>query len=116
MKCIVCPVGCDVTVEYVRKKVREISGCACQRGEAYARDEVVDPKRVLTSTVRVSGGSEPLVSVRTDKAIQKVKVKAAVKKLSKLKVRAPVKIGDVLVRNLMNSGADVVSTKTVPRR
>lgn len=116
LKCIVCPVGCDVTIEYVGKKVIEISGCACPQGEAYARDEVVDPKRVLTSTVRVSGGSEPLVSVKTDKAIQKVKVRAAVKRLSKLNVRAPVKIGDVLVRNLTNSGADVISTKTVPRR
>lgn len=113
LTCIVCPIGCEVTVDYSGKKIRKISGAKCLRGEDYVQDEIISPTRTLTTTLRVIGGDEPLVSARSNKPIPKNKIKSAVKKLSKIKVKAPIEVGDVLMKNILGLKADVIATKSV---
>ena len=111
--CIVCPLGCEVTVKMQDGKIVETLGQACKRGEKYAAVEVTDPRRTLTSTVRVRDGMSPLVSVKSVKPIPKELLFASMKKINAASVKAPVRIGDVVVPNVAGSGVDIVATTDV---
>lgn len=114
MTCIVCPIGCDLKVTLDDTgKFLSVKGNRCPKGEIYARDEVTDPKRVLTSSVKVINGKMPLASVKTDKTIPKRLIKDAMIIIKSTKVTAPVKIGDVIVENILNTEANVVATRSV---
>ena len=93
LTCIVCPVGCRVTVEIEGEEMR-VSGNRCKRGEAYCRQEVSCPVRTVTSLVAVSGSEHPLCPVKTSRAIP----------------RAKIAVGDILVANIAGTGADLVAT------
>jgi len=69
--CVSCPLGCLLRVELKDGKIERIEGNRCPRGEAYAREEITDPKRVLATSVKALGGDYPLVSARTDRPIPK---------------------------------------------
>lgn len=116
LTCIVCPMGCALTVELEGNKVLSVSGNTCKRGEAYAVSECTAPKRVLTTTVRVEGGAQPLVSVKTGEAIPKELLFDAMKALNALRVQAPVALGDILLADLCKTGVPVVACKSVPRQ
>jgi CxxC motif-containing protein len=111
--CIVCPLGCEVTVTMQENMIVQTLGHACMRGEKYAAVEVIDPRRTLTSTVRVQQGSSPLVSVKSAKPIPKALLFAAMKSINGASVKAPVKIGDVVVQNVAGTGVDIVATTDV---
>ena len=111
--CIGCPLGCMVKVELEDGQIKSITGNTCKRGEAYARKEVTAPTRIVTSTVRVEGGSIAMVSVKTKSDVPKDKIKEVMKALNGLTVKAPVRIGDVIVSNVADTGVDVVATKMV---
>ena len=95
--CIGCPLGCPLTVEMEGSEVKAVSGNTCPRGDAYARKEMTNPTRIVTSTVRVAGGRLAMVSVKTASDIPKGKIFDCVKALKDVEVKAPVKIGDVIV-------------------
>lgn len=88
--CTICPMGCALKVETEDEKVLSISGNSCNRGLAYAQTEAVHPTRMLTTTIRVIGGSEPLVPVRTEKPIPKEKQMEYMAFLNRQRVQAPV--------------------------
>lgn len=113
LTCIGCPLGCAVTVTLEDGQVVSVTGNTCKRGEDYARKEVTHPTRIVTSTVRVSGGSAPMVSVKTQSDIPKSKIFDCVKALKGVTVAAPVHIGDVVAANVAGTGVDVVATKEV---
>lgn len=113
LTCIGCPMGCALTVEPDGNEVISISGNTCRRGEIYARKEVTSPTRIVTSTVKVAGGAVRMVSVKTREDIPKEKIFECVKALKDVVVTAPVHIGDVLVKNIADTGVDVVATKNV---
>ena len=113
LTCIGCPLGCQVTVELENKEILSITGNTCKRGEAYARGEVTNPVRTVTGTVRVCGGSAPVVSVKTKTGIPKDKISACARELKEVCVQAPVEIGDVLIAGVAGTGVDVIATKTV---
>lgn len=94
-------------------EVVSITGNTCKRGDIYARKEVTNPTRIVTSTVRVTGGSEAMVSVKTKEDIPKGKIFDCVKALKNVEVAAPVHIGDVLVKDVAGTGVDVIATKNV---
>ena len=106
--CIGCPMGCPLTVKMEHGEVVSVTGNTCKRGDIYARKEVTNPTRIVTSTVRVTGGSEAMVSVKT-----KEEIFDCVKALKNVEVAAPVHIGDVLVKNVAGTGVDVIATKNV---
>ena len=113
LTCIGCPMGCPLTVVMNGKEVVSVTGNTCKRGDIYARKEVTNPTRIVTSTVRVTGGSEAMVSVKTKEDIPKGKIFDCVKALKNVEVAAPVHIGDVLVKNVAGTGVDVIATKNV---
>lgn len=112
--CIVCPNGCDLTVEYNEDLTEiKVSGNICKRGEEYARQELTAPKRTIASSVKVEGGALPLVSVRINNPIPKDKIFDVMQEISKIKVQAPTHIGDVVIENVLGLGSDVIITKNV---
>lgn len=111
--CIGCPMGCPVTVEMDGETVVSVTGNTCPRGERYARKEVTDPTRIVTSTVKVRGGAELLVSVKTKEDIPKGKIFACMKALTGVEVSAPIGIGDVIISDVAGTGVDIVATKEV---
>ena len=115
LTCISCPMGCPITVEMDGDEVVSVTGNTCKRGDVYARKEVTDPTRIVTSTVRVIGGKADMVSVKTKEDIPKGKIFDCVKVLKGVEVEAPVKIGDVIVPDVAGTGVDIVATKNVAR-
>jgi len=111
--CIGCPLGCPLTVEMEGNEVKSVSGNTCPRGDAYAKKELTNPTRIVTSTVRVAGGKLPMVSVKTESDIPKGKIFECVKALKDVEMTAPVKIGDVIVENVAGTGVNVIATKNV---
>ena len=127
--CIECPLGCEMTVEVSgggtegagrgdTGKGREIrvSGNRCARGKKYAVQEVVDPRRVLTTTVFVEGGMRPLLPVMSSEAIPRGMVMDCIREISKIKVKAPVNYGDVIVKNVCGTGVDIVASRSMVRK
>lgn len=111
--CISCPMGCPLVVELDGKEVVSVSGNTCKRGEVYARKEVLSPTRIVTSTVRVEGGASYMVPVKTKEDIPKDQIFACVNALKGICVKAPVRIGDVIVSNVAGTGVDIVATKDI---
>ena len=111
--CIGCPLGCPLTVEMEGKEVKSVSGNTCPRGDAYAKKELTNPTRIVTSTVRVAGGKLAMVSVKTQSDIPKDKIFDCVKALKDVELTAPVKIGDVVLENVAGTGVSVIATKNV---
>ena len=115
LTCISCPMGCPITVEMDGDEVVSVTGNTCKRGDVYARKEVTNPTRIVTSTVRVIGGKADMVSVKTKEDIPKGKIFDCVKALKGVEVEAPVRIGDVVVPDVAGTGVDIVATKNVAR-
>ncbi len=113
LTCIGCPMGCPLTVVMNGDEVESVTGNTCKRGDIYARKEVTNPTRIVTSTVRVSGGSIDMVSVKTKEDIPKGKIFDCVKALKEIEVSAPVHIGDVILENVTDTGVGIVATKNV---
>ena len=113
LTCIGCPLGCSITVRLEGGSVISVEGNTCKRGDDYARKEVTNPTRIVTTTVRVSGGSEAMVSVKTKSDIPKDKIFDCVRALKNVKVEAPVHIGDVICKDIAGTGVDIVATKNV---
>lgn len=114
LTCIGCPMGCAVTVEMNGAgEITGVTGNTCKRGEDYARKEVTNPTRIVTSTVKVEGGTLAMVSVKTKSDIPKGKMAQCVDSLRGVCVKAPVHIGDVIVPNIAGTGVDIVATKEV---
>ena len=112
--CIGCPLGCPLTVELKGTEVVSVTGNTCPNGDRYARKEVTDPRRTVTSTVRVLGGILPVVSVKTAQDIPKNKIFDCMQELATIRVKAPVQEGDVIVSNIADTGVSVIATKEIP--
>lgn len=113
--CINCPLGCALTVTLENGVVTEVTGNTCPRGDAYGRKELTNPTRIVTSTVSVTGGHLPVVSVKTDSDIPKEKIGAVMQAIQRASVTAPVHIGDVLIRDAAGTGANIVATKNIKK-
>lgn len=103
--CIMCPNGCEISYD--------LTGGMCGKGPEYVKNEILNPKRTLTSSVCVTGGAIPLVSVKTSGFIPKEKLREAMKIISGISVPAPVALGQVLVKDFLEPGIDLLATKTV---
>lgn len=115
MICIGCPMGCYLTVDYDKTNVLDVSGNRCNVGVEYATKEIVNPERILTTSVKVRNGNLPLVSVRTDKPIPKSRIFEAMNLLANVEVEAPIKIHETIIPNIF-AGINVVATKNISRK
>lgn len=111
--CINCPLGCPLTVTLEAGKVIKVEGNTCPKGERYGEKEVTNPTRIVTSSVRVQGGTAPVVSVKTASDIPKGKIKDCAAALKAVEVKAPVAIGDIVLRDVCGTGVDIVATRNV---
>ena len=110
--CIGCPLGCRLEVdEDSHGHIIEIRGSSCRRGDRYAEQEHTDPRRGVTTTVAINGGLWPRLPVKTTGEIPKDQVRSACEELRHVLVQAPVKMGDVLVHDLLGTGCDVIATR-----
>lgn len=114
--CINCPLGCALTVTMEDGKVTQVFGNTCPRGDTYARKEMTNPTRTVTSTIRVSNGHLPVVSVKTASDIPKEKITDVMNAIRGITVPAPVRIGDVLLPDAAGTGVSVVATKEIRRK
>jgi CxxC motif-containing protein len=112
IRCIVCPTGCLVHVENKNGELI-IEGHSCQRGEEYARTEFIAPKRILTTTIRVENGFLPLLPVRSDLPIPKEKLQETLKEIAKTVVKAPIKMGDVLLKKVLGLDVNIIASRDV---
>lgn len=113
LTCIGCPLGCSVSVKMEQGEIVEVIGNTCKRGEIYARKEVTNPTRIVTSSVRVNGGTMAMVSCKTKEDIPKGKIFDCMKELTDVSVAAPVYIGDVILADVCGTGVDVIATRDV---
>ena len=110
--CINCPVGCRLTVELEDGKVVSVTGNTCKRGETYARQECVDPQRMVTAVIPVAGSAVPL-SFKTRTPIPKKRIADCMRALSVVRIAAPVAAGSVVLADVCGTGVDVIATKIV---
>ncbi len=110
LTCVACPLGCAITVDYDDNGVNSVTGNTCKRGDAYARTEVVNPTRSLATSVKVIGGVHPVVPVKTNKPIPKKLMFECMKVINSVAVEAPVTLGQVIIPNILDTGADIVAT------
>ena len=111
LTCIECPKGCSLSVKVKDGGVVMASGYKCSRGKLYAAREVEDPMRTLTTGILARGLSFKMVPVKTDKPISKRMILPAMAKIRKLCISKRVSIGDVVVRDFMEPGVNLVVTR-----
>jgi CxxC motif-containing protein len=111
--CIGCPLGCRLEVEQDDKTddIVEVRGWSCKKGDRYGRQEHVDPRRMVTTTVRISGAVLARLPVKTSEPIPKGQVEQVCAMLREINIDAPVAMGDVVVSDIAGSGADIVATR-----
>lgn len=108
LTCIVCPMGCRMTVELENGVVVSVAGNTCPRGKVYANDECTHPMRTVTSIARTESGG--VLPVKTSRTIPKELMFDAMKEINKAVIKLPARIGDVVIHNLLDTGADVIVT------
>ncbi|WP_022774854.1 DUF1667 domain-containing protein [Butyrivibrio sp. AE2015] len=113
LTCIGCPMGCQLTVSMENGEVLEVAGNTCPKGDIYARKEVVNPTRIVTSTIRITGGDKERVSVKTASDIPKDKIFEVMKDIDAAVVSAPAHIGDVLIEDVAGTGVSVIATREI---
>ena len=115
--CIVCPNGCAIEAEYSDGGDDIIfRGALCRRGEAYVRQELTDPRRTISSSALVKGGEKDLVSLRLTSPIPLAMIDDAMEEIKKLRIEAPVSSGDILIKDLLGTGSDVIATRDVEKK
>lgn len=110
--CTVCPMGCSLVVSKVDGEYK-VEGNTCKRGAKYGVEEVTNPRRVITTTVKLNGGYLNLLPVKTNDSVPKELMFDIMKLLDRVEVNAPVSVGDVIVKDVLGTGVDVVSAKSM---
>ena len=106
--CIVCPRGCHLTVD---EETLKVSGNFCPKGEEYGRDEISNPMRTVTGSVAIVGGIHARLAVRTDRSVPKSKIFEIMGVLHSFSVNSPVKRGQILIENICDTGANIISSR-----
>ena len=109
--CIVCPKGCRLHVD--EENDYAVTGNSCPRGAVYGHNEIKNPTRVLTSTVRLNGGAYRRCPVKTQTAVPKGKLLDIMKELNQIELSSPVQIGQVALENAAGTGVNVIVTKAL---
>lgn len=109
--CIVCPLGCRVKLTIDKEgNIVDVTGSECKKGKEYAENECINPVRVLIGTVSTEGSKHRTLPVRTNNPIPKGKLLEAYRSLAGVKVKPPIKVGQAIVSNILDMGADVIAT------
>ncbi len=109
--CIGCPKGCHLQVD--EKNNYKVTGASCEKGIEYGKIELTDPRRVLTSTVKIKGAALNRCSVKTNAPIPKGDLFNVMKALDAVELNSPVRIGDLVITDVCGTGADIVTTRNL---
>ncbi len=115
MICITCPMGCTLEVTHDGKTITKVDGNQCKKGLGYAEGEITDPRRMVTSTVKVRGARHPLVPVYTAAPIPKPLIFDLAKALRRIQLEAPVRMGQVVMENALGTGVNILASRDMPR-
>ena len=114
--CVRCPMGCPLQLTHEGKNIVEVAGFECNRGAKYAKQEFIEPKRELSTTVAIADALWERLPVKVRGGVHKNRVMEAAREIHKLRVKAPVKAGQVLIKGLLGQrGLDVVATRAMAR-
>ncbi len=114
--CTQCPLGCKINVVYADAdeiEIVEVKGNRCKRGLEFVKQEITDPLRVVVTSVKVEDGEIPMASVRSDKPVPLRLMQDIMKILKQTKIKASVKRGDVVIQNILDTGSDIIATRSV---
>lgn len=106
--CIVCPKGCHIVVDG-----DNISGYTCLRGLNYVKQESIDPRRILTTTVKVNDKNIRVCPVKSSDTLPKDKLFASMDEINKISVDLPIKLHQIVIKNILNTGVDIITTKEI---
>lgn len=112
MICINCPMGCIMQVEITTEEIK-VSGNTCPKGKIYAEKECTNPTRIVTTSVKVEDGKLEVVSVKTEKDIPKKKIFEVLLATKKISVKAPIEVGDIIIKDVAGTGSNLVATKRI---
>jgi len=110
MICILCPRGCRISVD---TENYEVTGNACFRGAQFGPQELLNPERLITTTIKIKGGLYPRLPVRTKNAIPKSKIKECMEIINSISIEAPVKWKEVIIKNIANTGVNVIASRSL---
>ena len=111
--CVSCPMGCRITVTMEGKEILSVTGNTCPRGEAYARQECVQPMRILTSTIRILNGTHRVLPVITEKEIPLELMEKAMEEVREITVHAPVEVDQVVLENIAGTGVNLIASRSM---
>ena len=111
--CIICPNGCHISADVIDNNIISIDGEKCKRGYEYVEQELTDPQRNIASSVLLVDGELPLVSVRLTNPIPKNMIFEVMKEIKKISVKAPTKIGQIIIKDVLGLKSDVIITKEI---
>jgi CxxC motif-containing protein len=113
--CVVCPIGCEIDVVHDSGRIISMEGNKCEKSEEFVRQELIEPMRILTTTVRIQGARWSVIPVRSDKAVPKRLFPRIMKKLRRIELQAPVHMLDVVLKDILGTGANIITTRTMTR-
>ncbi|MBS3736429.1 MAG: DUF1667 domain-containing protein [Candidatus Bipolaricaulota bacterium] len=113
--CVACPKGCTVEVEFEDEEIKEISGYNCAKGEEYVKSEFHDPRRILTTTVKIKNAKYPRIPVRTETGVPKDELDCCLEELKEVELEAPAEVGDVVIEDVCGTDISVVTSRSLDR-
>jgi len=111
--CIICPIGCEIYAETKNKKDLSVTGNKCKKGELFAEKELTDPRRILTTTTSIDSEKLKRLPVRSSKPVPKDMILEMVLNIKKIKIKPSVRRGDIICKNFMNTGSNIIASRTV---
>ncbi|MGM0507695.1 MAG: DUF1667 domain-containing protein [Fusobacteriota bacterium] len=117
MICISCPIGCRLTVisDETEESGYRVEGNICPRGKAYGIKEMTNPTRIIPTTVKIEGALLPRLPVKTEQGVPKEVIFDCMDEINKVEVEAPVKLGDIIIKNILDTGVNIVATRSMKR-
>jgi len=113
--CTACPKGCTVEVEYEGDELIDVSGYSCIKGKEYVESEFHDPRRILTTTVKIEGARYPRIPVRTETGVPKDELDCCLEKLNRVELEAPVDVGEIVIEDICSTEINVVTSRSLAR-
>ena len=115
LTCIMCPNSCTIEAEIDEQNNISVFGNHCEKGKEYVLQELINPVRTVTTTVPIDDGDLPLCSIKMTKAVPKAAIPDIIKEIHTCKIKAPARIGQVLIHQICGYDSDVVVTKNIDR-
>ncbi|GIM29248.1 molybdopterin oxidoreductase [Clostridium polyendosporum] len=113
--CTVCPNGCKMNIHELSAGNYDIIGYRCEKGKKYAEQEITNPARILTATIKINNGFIKRLPVRSKESIPKNTILKIIEILKKVEIEAPVSVGDIIIENILGTGINIIASKSVPK-